>query len=110
MRIDPSHQYLGNISPENVGNAQGQPKIPSSRVTGGNTPDFQAADAGDTVQFSGSLSELQQLKAQLTGMPDVRASRVTALQQQMQQGTYQPSNEAIANAMLNDLFGPGSQQ
>jgi flagellar biosynthesis anti-sigma factor FlgM len=110
MRIDPSFQYLGNTSSEGVGNTQGQPKIPASQVPAGSTPDSQATDAGDTVQFSGSLSEVQQIKAQLTQVPEVRASRVAALQQQVQQGTYKPSSEAIANAMVADLLGSGGQK
>lgn len=110
MRIDPSSQYLGNAPSEGVGNAQGQQKIQSSQVPAGTTPDSQATDAGDTVQFSGSLNEVQQLKAQLTQTPDVRAGRVAALQQQLQQGTYKPSSVAIANAMVADLFGPSGQQ
>ncbi len=106
MRIDPSFQYLGNTS-GGVESAQSQPKIPSSPVPGGATPESQAIDARDTVQLSGTLSEVQQLKAQLAQTPEARAGRVAALQQQLQQGTYRPSNEAIANAMVADLLGPG---
>jgi len=107
MRIDPSFQYLGNTGTENVNNAKG-PKAnpPESGPSGASDPN--AADAGDTVQFSGTLSDMQQLKAQLAETPDIRSSRVAALQQQVQQGTYQPSNEQIANAMMSDLFGSGS--
>jgi flagellar biosynthesis anti-sigma factor FlgM len=109
MRIDPSFQYLGNVPADGVGNTQGQSKIPSSQVAGGNTSESQLSDSGDTVQFSGSLAEIQQLKAQLAQTPEVRAGRVAALQQQVQQGTYNPSNQAIANAMIADLSGSGGQ-
>ena len=107
MRIDPSLQYLGNVPAEGVGNAQGQSKIPSSQVSAGSNTESQALDSGDTVQFSGNLAEIQQLKAQLGQTPPVRADRVAALQQQIQQGTYKPSNEAIANAMIADFSGSG---
>jgi len=109
MRIDPSFQYLGNVPADGVGNAQGQSKTPSSQVAGGSTSESQLSDSGDTVQFSGNLAEIQQLKAQLAQTPEVRASRVAALQQQVQQGTYNPSNQAIANAMIADLSGSGGQ-
>jgi len=109
MRIDPSFQYSGNVPTDGVGNTQGQSKIPSSQVAGGNTPESQLSDSGDTVQFSGNLAEIQQLKVQLAQTPDVRASRVAALQQQVQQGTYNPTNESIANAMIADFSGSGSQ-
>ena len=78
MRIDPSFQYLGNVPADGVGNTQGQSKIPSSQVAGGNTSESQLSDSGDTVQFSGSLAEIQQLKAQLAQTPEVRAGRVRA--------------------------------
>jgi negative regulator of flagellin synthesis FlgM len=110
MRIDPSFQYTGNSPTDSVKNTQGQSKIPLSQVSGGSTSESQLADGEDTVQFSGSLAEIQQLKAQLAQTPDVRANRVAALQQQVQQGTYKPSNEAIANAIVADLAGSGGQQ
>jgi flagellar biosynthesis anti-sigma factor FlgM len=109
MRIDPSFQYSGNVPADGVGNTQGQSKIPSSQVAGGNTPESQLSDSGDTVQFSGNLAKIQQLKVQLAQTPDVRASRVAALQQQVQQGTYNPSSESIANAMIADFSGSGGQ-
>ena len=107
MRIDPSFQYLGNTAPEGVGNAPGQAKIPAPDA-GSTAETAPATDAGDTVQISGTLSQVQQLKTQLAQTPEVRASRVAALQQQVQQGTYQPSSEQIASAMLTELFGAGS--
>lgn len=109
MRIDPSQQYLGNT--EGVGNAKGQPKVSSATPpAAGAGIESQEGGVGDTVQLSGTLSEVQQLKAQLAQTPDVRSARVAALQQQIQQGTYKPSDEAIASAMLSDLLGPGSQK
>ena len=107
MRIDPSFQYLENASTGGVGSAQGQPKIPSSPVPAGASAESPATGGGDTVQLSGTLNEVQQLKAQLDQTPELRLSRVAALQQQLQQGTYSPSNEAIASALVADLLGPG---
>ena len=109
MRIDPSFQYLGNTAPEGVGNAKGQPKVSPSGDGSGADVASLAPDAGDTVQLSAAVSQVQQLTAQLAQTPDVRAARVAALQQQVQQGTYQPGNEQIAAAMMSELFGPGGQ-
>jgi len=108
MRIDPGFQYLDNVPPEGVGNTQGQSKIPS-QVTGGSTTEAQLPDSGDTVHFSGNLAEVQRLKAQLAQTPEVRADRVAALQQQIQQGTYNPGSEAIVQAMVADFSGSGGQ-
>ena len=109
MRIDPSSQYLGNIAPDGVGNAPGQSKIPAKNISAGEAPESSATETGDSVQFSCTLNQVQQLTAQLAQTPDVRAARVAALQQQVQQGTYQPGNEQIAAAMMSELFGPGGQ-
>jgi negative regulator of flagellin synthesis FlgM len=107
MRIDPSSQYLGNDPSQGVGSANSQPK-PSSAAAGAPfAQESNAPDAGDRVQLSATLSEVQGLTAQLGQTPDVRLERVAALRQQIEQGTYTPSNEGIASAMLSDLWGAG---
>jgi flagellar biosynthesis anti-sigma factor FlgM len=113
MRIDPnsydpSSQYLGNVAPDTVGSAKGA-KVPPPQSGPGAGVD-SPTDGGDTVQFSGALSEAQQLRAQLAQTPDVRANRVAALQQQLAQGTYQPSNGQIASALMSELLGTGNPQ
>ena len=109
MRIDPSFPYLDNTSPAGVGNTPAQPKIPAAATPAANDAESSATDAGDTVELSRTASQAQQLAAQLAQTPEVRAGRVAALQQQIQQGTYQPGNEQIASAMLAELFGAGGQ-
>jgi flagellar biosynthesis anti-sigma factor FlgM len=98
MRIDPN-QFLGNAQADNVQPAK----------TGGTQPSQSGAassngevDAQDTFQLSGTLGQVQQLKNQLAQMADARSERVAALRQQVQQGTYRPSNEQIANAMVSE--------
>jgi len=105
MKIDPN--FLDPSASQNIGNTAAKP---SSFTKSGNASDVDSAasDAGDTVELSGTLSEVQQLKTQLSQVPDVRANRVAALQQQIQQGTYRPGNQAIADAMMSDLLGPGA--
>jgi|ERR1700722_5688271 negative regulator of flagellin synthesis FlgM len=107
MRIDPNQQYLDNVQSNQVENTKGQGAAAPASVS---TPDTSSIDAGDTVQLSGTLSQIQQLKTQLSNTPDVRTDRVAALRQQILQGTYQPSNEQIANAMMSEAFGNGSQR
>lgn len=110
MRIDPNFPYLDPGASEGVGNTPGQTKVSAPQTPAGSGPDATAADAGDTVRFSGTLSEAQQLKAQLSETPEVRAERVAALEQQVQQGSYHPSSEAIARAMLADFLGTGGSR
>jgi flagellar biosynthesis anti-sigma factor FlgM len=109
MRIDPSSQYLGNLAAEGAGQTAGQPKVSAQPTGSGADVAPGSPDAGDTVQFSPTASEAQRLAAQLSQTPAVRADRVTALQQQLQQGTYRPSNEQIASAMMSDLFGSSKE-
>jgi len=107
MRIDPNQQYLDNVQSNQVENTKNQGAAAPGSVS---TPEISSTDAGDTVQLSGTLSQVQQLKAQLSSTPDVRGDRVAALRQQILQGTYQPSNEQIANAMMSDAFGNTGQR
>jgi negative regulator of flagellin synthesis FlgM len=96
---------LAGISSDSV---QGT-KNPNTQPSGSGVAPNSASIAGeDTVELSGTMGQVQQLNAQLAQMPDVRSERVAALQQQVQQGTYNPSNEQIANAMLSEQSGSGS--
>src|SRR5581483_8378874 len=99
MKIDPN--FLDPSASQNIGNTAAKPSsFPNKSGDAGDVS--SASDAGDTVELSGTLSEVQQLKSQLSQVPDVRANRVAALQQQMQQGTYRPNSQAIADAMMSD--------
>ena len=59
----------------------------------------------DEVQLSVDGEKIQQLKADLTGLPDLRQDRVTALKQVIDQGSYNVSGQQIAQAMSSDLLG-----
>src|ERR1700691_1460318 len=99
MRIDPN-QLPGNVQPDNVDQAKKSGTQPSdASASGGHSP----LGIEDTFQLSGTLGQVQQLKTQLAQTPEVRSDRVAALRQQVQQGTYKPTNEQIANAMISEL-------
>jgi len=102
MRIDPN-QFLGNVQPDNVDQTKNRTTQQSDAAASANSP----LGVEDTVQLSGTLGQVQQLKAQLAQTPDVRSDRVAALRQQVQQGTYKPTNEQIANAMISELGSSG---
>jgi flagellar biosynthesis anti-sigma factor FlgM len=99
MRIDPN-PFVGNAQADNVQQTSSRGAQPSQSSA---TPDNAEVDAQDTFQLSGMLGQVQSLKDQLANTTDVRSERVAALRQQVQQGTYRPSNEQIANAMISDL-------
>ena len=66
----------------------------------------QSKGVTDQTQLSASQSGVQDLKAELTSLPDVRQDRVTALQKAIASGSFQPSDQQIAEAVLGDFFGP----
>jgi|SRR5208282_3448416 len=101
MRIDPN-QFPVNVQPENVDQTKNRVAQQSDAAA---TPGNSQLGVEDTFQLSGTLGQVQQLKAQLAQTPDVRSERVAALRQQVQQGTYKPTNEQIANAMVSELNG-----
>lgn len=108
MKIDPN--FVDPSASQNVGNSAAKPSFLTPRSGSTSEAESSSSDAGDTVELSGTLSEVQQLKTQLSQVPDVRANRVAALQQQVQQGTYRPSNQAIAGALMSDLLTPGGSK
>jgi flagellar biosynthesis anti-sigma factor FlgM len=59
----------------------------------------------DEVQFSVDGEKVQQLKAGLDGLPDLRQDRVVALQQAIEEGSYNVSPRQIAQAMSSELLG-----
>jgi flagellar biosynthesis anti-sigma factor FlgM len=103
MRIDPNQPYLNNVNSDAVEN-----KKTGNSLSGTTSPaDGSSVEGGDTVQLSGTLAQVQQLKVQLAQTPDVRTDRVNALRQQVLQGTYAPTNDQIAGAMMSEIFGSG---
>ncbi len=56
--------------------------------------------AVDVANLSTGSEAVQQLKAHLAGVPDVRQQRVNELRQAIGNGTFQVSPAKIADAML----------
>jgi flagellar biosynthesis anti-sigma factor FlgM len=60
----------------------------------------------DQAQLSVDNSTLQQLKASLAQLPEVRQDRVDALRQAVSTGNYQVSDQQLGGAIGSDLL-PG---
>lgn len=99
MRIDPN-QYLGNLQSDNVQQPNTRGSQPSQSQQ---TSESSGVDADDQFQPSPTLDQIQRLKAQLAQVPEVRSDRVAALSQKVQQGSYKPTNQQIANAMVSEF-------
>lgn len=101
MRIDPN-QFLQNVQSENVQQTTNTNR--GSQVSDSEgTKDTAGVDSDDQFQPSPTLEQLQRLQAQLAQVPDVRSDKVAALSQKIQNGTYNPSNDQIAGAMISDM-------
>jgi len=64
-------------------------------------PEKQRAKA-DTVVLSDTAKAVQEAQAQLKSIPDVREDKVAELKEQIENGTYEPDAEKIAEKMLTD--------
>jgi flagellar biosynthesis anti-sigma factor FlgM len=102
MKIDSKILTTPNTQPDpRVANAQSRALTQSSAKTSGVSP----ASREDTVSLSGAHTQIQKLAAGVADVPEVRTARVSALQQQVSQGQYQPKAQDIAEAMLTELHG-----
>jgi flagellar biosynthesis anti-sigma factor FlgM len=77
----------------------------SSTGKGENAAVLQEASSTE-VSLSGT--GVQALRAQLATVPSVRQERVQSLQRAVENGTYNPSSQQIADAIHADLFGASS--
>lgn len=99
MKIDPRFQVPGDAQPERVsGKRNGAVNSKGSAPTSGLRP----VSGEDTVSLSSRHGEVQQLTAAAANVPEVRANRVEALQQQVRHNRYQPDNQKLADALLAD--------
>lgn len=62
----------------------------------------------DQAELSGTHIQVQVLTAQALQLPEVRQEKVNALRQVVQDGTYQPSSDQIADAMFTHMLQPSA--
>jgi flagellar biosynthesis anti-sigma factor FlgM len=102
MKIDPTIQFPTDPQSDRVSttaNKAVQSK-PSAAASGAD-----AASGEDTVRLSSTHGEVQALTAHLANVPEVRAQRVSALQQRVNGGTYHPESLKVADAIIADQVG-----
>jgi flagellar biosynthesis anti-sigma factor FlgM len=96
MKIDASFAFAEIVRPQRVG------------VTGAAPTQNQGERVGlspDEVRFSVDGEKVQQLKADLDSLPDLRQERVAVLRQAIEAGSYKVPNQQIAQAISSDLLG-----
>lgn len=101
MRIDP------NVPVPNSGQSE---RTSESKSAGANLPIGQAGGGqGGNAPVANDLASISQLATQLGNFPAVRQGRVQALRQAVQSGSYRVDAGQVAQSMLGELFGAGSQ-
>jgi negative regulator of flagellin synthesis FlgM len=96
MRIDAPLPLPENMQTPNVTRSgPSAPQSPAAQVTSGQ----------DKAQLSVDSATVQQLKSTLSQLPEVRQERVNALRQAVNDGSYQVSNQQLADAIGSDLLG-----
>jgi flagellar biosynthesis anti-sigma factor FlgM len=96
MKIDAFLPLPENVGPQRVGTPGSSPSQNQAEAVG-LTP--------DEAQFSVDGDKVQQLKMGLASVPDIRQDRVAALNRAIEQGSYNVSDEEIAQAMSSELSG-----
>jgi negative regulator of flagellin synthesis FlgM len=89
MRIEPSPIQPSQSSAERQAAEPSEPRL--------------AAPATEGVELSDGAEHLPRTRAEAAAAPDVRAERVAALKEQIQSGTYQIDDVALAEKLLDIL-------
>jgi flagellar biosynthesis anti-sigma factor FlgM len=95
MRID-LNQASPGLSESSRADSQGSTSV-------GNQSSANGVLGEDQAQLSGTHAQVQVLTAQALQLPEVRQEKVNALRQVVQEGSYQPSSDQIAEAVFNNL-------
>ena len=95
MRVDAPLSFPENLQPDKVAS--------SGSPTQQNRP-TPAASGQDQAQLSVDNQTIQQLKAHLSQVPEVRQERVNALRQAVSNGTYKVSDQQLSDAIGSDLL------
>jgi flagellar biosynthesis anti-sigma factor FlgM len=80
------------------------PKVTSPGSSVQQNRSAPVAPTQDQAQLSADTATVQQLKASLSQVPEVRQERVNALRQAMSKGTYQVSDQQLGDAIGSDLL------
>jgi flagellar biosynthesis anti-sigma factor FlgM len=102
MKIDTTIQFPNDPQSDRVTSAPGK-ATPSQSSTSSSAASSAAGD--DTFSLSSAHGEVLSLTASLANVPEVRTQLVTALQQRVNSGSYQPNSQNVADAILADQAG-----
>ena len=96
MQVNAPVSLPENLPPDKVAHS-GSPAPQSNGV---------AVNPGqDQAQFSADSQTIQQLKASLSQVPEVRQDRVNALRDAVSSGRYNVSDQQLSDAIAGDWLG-----
>ncbi len=97
MNIDRIQSQLIRLYGGRAGNTRGADQIGDA---GSAANDSSVQGAGDGFVLSDEASSVCRMVGVVASAPDVRTELVANLRGQVQAGTYQPNDEAVARALL----------
>ena len=95
MRVDGPLSVPENLQPQKVANSGSSAQQSSPASIG---------SSQDQAQLSLDNNAIQQLKATLSQVPEVRQERVQALSQAVSNGSFQVSDQQLSDAIGSDLL------
>jgi flagellar biosynthesis anti-sigma factor FlgM len=96
MRIDSNPNSAGALSGANGASSDSRSTASKNRST---------TAASDRAELSREQSRVTALTSEVTGLPEVRQERVTALSAAIRDGSYDVSPEQTAEAMISEMLG-----
>ena len=98
--------YDSNLSGAGASGAQRTQETQQTERSGTGRKTEAGGDAGDRVEFSGTMGRLSQV---LSSFQTGRSARVQELAAQYQSGSYRADSKAISSAMISDALSGGAQ-
>ena len=87
------------IRPVHIAPSSAAPRLPDGNSAG--KPDSKAASTGTDVRITGTAQQLAALEQSIRNLPPVDASRVAAVRERLEAGTYQPDPQRVADGLLH---------
>ena len=104
MKINPTIQFPNDPQPDRVTGGPSKATLPQRSSTSSSSG-ASSASGEDTFNLSSTHEIVQSLTVSLASVPEVRTDRVSALQERVGSGSYQPASQNVADAIIADQAG-----
>jgi len=93
---------MDNVSGFSQVRATGQSEVKKTSNEPVKIPDVQKSGEEDKLEFSNRGTEVGKLVEEVKNAADIRQEKIAALKDKISTGGYNPSSDAIAEAILKD--------